>query len=174
MTTTTTIQQLAKIETVTRAQIEMCERIIDNATGQAFFSVRSEHYDDNYTEYTVKAITVAGRYFLTCSCAAGLRGIACKHKVWAAAAAQVHKSEVKALAMARTNAAPVAVDAATVALEMEKAKVRAACGTQEAKQDDATITRVALATLHPRALPAAEVERDARRYRGHDFSLLRR
>ena len=57
---------------------------------------------------------------------------------------------------------------------MEKAKVRAACGEPEDKQDDATITRVALATLHPRALPAAEVERDARRYRGHDFTLLRR
>ncbi len=100
---------------VTPAQIALCERVVDATTGQAFYIVKSEHYDENYTEYTVKAIKIAGRYWTTCTCPAGLKGVACKHKIWAAAAAQVHKTQAKVEAMTST---PVAtnVDSATLAV----------------------------------------------------------
>lgn len=93
MTTSTTT--IATLDTVTAEQIARCERIIDMSTGRAFFLVQSESYDANFTEYKVEAIKKNGTYFVTCTCPAGQKAIACKHKRWAMAAARIEKMQAR-------------------------------------------------------------------------------
>lgn len=118
------------VSIVTPAQLALCERVIDMTTGQAFYIVTSE--TDDTVEYTVKAIKVAGRYFVTCTCPAGLKGIACKHKRFAAASAQVEKTAVKVEAMGRESVPTTTfttVDAVTMA-RVGRAKGQATTGRQ--------------------------------------------
>lgn len=142
MTTSTTT---TTINIVTPAQIAKCERVIDMTTGQAFYIVQSE--SDDTVEYTVRALKVNGRYFLTCTCKAGLSGTPCKHKRWASAAAQVDKTAAKVEAMSSTFAVATNVS-------------------------DRTLERVMSAK--PQATSGSQVEQDARHYNDNrPFRLMR-
>lgn len=153
MTTSTTAMTTT---IVTPEQVAMCERIIDMTSGLAFYIVKSESYADNYQEYTVKAVLVNGRYFLTCTCQAGMSGTPCKHKRWATAAAQIEKTQVKVEAMSK---APVTVvlpeSVPTLIIDDEQA-------------DELTYRRVM-------SKPAKEIDRKAKAPGNNKaFSLLRK
>lgn len=77
---------------VTEAQLARCHRVIDLNTMLPFYKVESER--DSLVEYKVATIWKQGRWHVTCSCPAGLRGIACKHRRWARAAAAEYKAEL--------------------------------------------------------------------------------
>lgn len=81
---------------VTEEQLSKCHRIIDEQTGEAFYQVESSQ--DDGTEYTVKAIRVNGRQFLTCDCKGAQKGLMCWHR----RAAVAHALEYKALKNAET------------------------------------------------------------------------
>ncbi len=101
MTTTTTFNN----NQVTFQQLNKCHRIIDDATGKAFYLVESEH--DNLVEYKV---TYSNHKF-SCTCPCGQQGFAsvrnasgyCKHVRWAVAAAAEDKKEVLARRIAEAN-----------------------------------------------------------------------
>jgi hypothetical protein len=78
---------------VTSEQIDRCTRVIDLETMTPFYMVRSE--SDDLQEYKVAALHKNGAYYLTCTCPAGLAGLACKHRRWAMAAAEAYKVELK-------------------------------------------------------------------------------
>jgi hypothetical protein len=89
---------------VTQEQLDRCTRIIDMETMLPFYMVRSE--SDDLTEYKVATIWRHGRWFVTCSCPAGLRGIPCKHQRWAKAAAAEYKDELAIAARCAASVAP--------------------------------------------------------------------
>lgn len=86
MTTTSTTT------TVTAEQIARCHRVIDMETMLPFYKVESESGDG--TEYKVATILKNGKWYVTCTCPAGLKGIPCKHRRWAKAAAEEYKAEL--------------------------------------------------------------------------------
>ena len=77
---------------VTEAQLARCHRCIDLNTMMPFYKVESER--DSLVEYKVATIWKRGRWFTTCTCPAGLRGIACKHVRWCLAHAAEYKREL--------------------------------------------------------------------------------
>jgi hypothetical protein len=85
-----------KAATVTSEQISRCRRVVDEASKLPFYIVLSE--SDNQTEYAVKTLYRNGKWYITCSCPAGLYGKACKHRRWARAAAAEYKQELVAQA----------------------------------------------------------------------------
>lgn len=141
---------IATLETVTAEQIARCERIVDMNTGRAFYLVKSEHYSENDLEYKVESIRKNDAWYVTCTCAAGQKAIACKHKRWAMAAARIEKMQRKA----ETQAAPATVVLPTLVVDGEQA-------------DELTTRRVMNA-------PAKVVDRKAKPLTNNKpFSILR-
>lgn len=104
MTTTTTTFNNNQ---VTFEQINKCHRIIEDATGNPFYMVESEH--DSLTEYKVEYHEDTRKF--TCTCPCGLQGFAsvrnasgyCKHVRWAVAAAVEDKKELLSRRVAEAN-----------------------------------------------------------------------
>ena len=152
-TSTTTITT----NIVTREQIDACSRFYNEA-GQAFYMVRSE--SDPNVEYKVEAQQHGGRYFIVCDCPAGQKGINCKHKKWAAAAAQVDRTDRKVEAMSREWKEPID---ASYFPEVTCTNV-----------DSETLARVMRASLANKQPPRSLVEQDYRHYNDNKpFSLMR-
>lgn len=144
MTTSTTT---TNVSIVTPEQIALCERVVDMTTGQAFYIVTSE--SDDTIEYEVRALKVGVKYFVTCTCPAGLKGINCKHKRFAAAAAQVEKTQVKVEAMQRST-------------------------TMYTNVDNETLDRVTRASLANKQAPMSQVKQDFAHYNsGLTFRLMK-
>lgn len=85
MTTTSTT-------TVTAEQIARCHRVIDLNNNLPFYMVESE--SGNGQEYKFSTIRKNGQWHIVCTCPAGLKGIPCKHRKWAKAAAEEFKAEL--------------------------------------------------------------------------------
>lgn len=86
---------------VTEEQIARCHRFVDESTKLPFYLVQSER--DELVEYKVATIRKNGQWYITCTCPAGLRGVPCKHRRWAAAAAAEYKEMIKAAAQAQAR-----------------------------------------------------------------------
>ncbi|HZU00276.1 MAG TPA: SWIM zinc finger family protein [Ktedonobacteraceae bacterium] len=88
---------------VTAEQLDRCTRVIDLDTQTPFYIVESE--SNPTQQYKVAALRKHGKWYTTCSCPAGLKGIPCKHIRWAKAAAEEYKEELKAQAQRDAEAA---------------------------------------------------------------------
>jgi hypothetical protein len=130
MTTTSTTT------TVTFEQIARCHRCIDLENMLPFYKVESE--SGNGQEYKVATIRKNGKWYVTCTCPAGLKGVPCKHRKWAKAAAQEYKELLKAEAEAQAR-----IDAQKgIQTERERLLKELGVGYASANVDNATLARM--------------------------------
>jgi hypothetical protein len=80
---------------VTPEQLDACWRVFAGQTGEPFYRVRSRTSPN--LDYTVRAIKVGRKYYITCTCPTGQNGGNCWHK----RAAKAHAKEYKELTRAR-------------------------------------------------------------------------
>lgn len=159
-------QQSSSTAIVTEQELSRCHRVIDLNKQEVFYLVESER--DPLVEYAVRALCIKGEYHLTCTCPAGLSGSACKHKRWATAHAQEYKAEQKALAAREERV--LRLMAMGLTQRQAREAVAASFIVDGKPADDQTLVRV----FGPHKQPSAwEVERDAYRYQGCSFSLLK-
>lgn len=96
MTTTLNTQAIATRYNVTEDQMDLCNRIIDGATGKPFYQVESQTTAD--VIYTVRYNVQFHK--LSCNCKAGAEGLNCWHK----RAAMACETEYKLLKQAEHQA----------------------------------------------------------------------